>query len=189
MLWPSARLFEQFQEFTMRASLRLFFAFSAVALFASTLPAQEAALTPPSSVPHLVRFSGAAPEAPSAASVVEVKFSLYVQQSGGEALWSEMQQVPLDPAGKFSVFLGAATAAGVPQSVFSSTEARWVGISVNGAPEQPRALLAAAAYSLKASDAETVGGHPATDFVLAGANGKSNAATDITQISGSSGVL
>ena len=97
-----------------------------------------------------------------------------------------MQQVPLDPAGRFSVYLGAATAAGVPQSVFSSTEARWVGMSVNGAPEQPRTLLAAAAYSLKASDAETVGGHPPSDFVLAG---KPNAAADITTINGSNGVL
>ena len=60
----------------MRACLRTLFAVFTVAFLTSTLLAQDAVLTPPSSVPHLVRFSGAAPEAPSAASVVEVKFSL-----------------------------------------------------------------------------------------------------------------
>ena len=44
-------------------------------------------------VPHVIKYSGTLPQAPSAASVVEVKFALYATQSGGEPLWTETQQV------------------------------------------------------------------------------------------------
>ena len=159
---------------------------SAALLTLPALLAQEAAVTssPVSVVPHVIKYSGSLPQAPAAASVVEVKFALYGSQSGGDALWSETQQVALDPQSRYSVLLGSTTAAGLPHDLFASGAARWLGVALAGAQESPRTLLTANAYAVKAADAETLGGHPAADFVLANptANGKPDAAVDITTI-------
>jgi len=48
-----------------------------------------------------------------------------------------------------------------------SEGARWLGVTVNGGQEQPRALLLSVPYALKASDAETIGGLPPSAFMLA----------------------
>jgi hypothetical protein len=37
---------------------------------------------------------------------------------------------------------------GLPLEIFSSGEARWLGIQVQGQPEQPRVLLVAVPYAL-----------------------------------------
>jgi hypothetical protein len=55
----------------------------------------------------------------------------------------------------------------LPLDLFSSGEARWLGVTVNGGLEQPRVLLLSVPYALKAADAETIGGLPPSDFVLA----------------------
>ena len=86
-----------------------------------TLPAQQAALTttsPVSVVPHVIKFSGALPGASNKAETVDVRFSLYAAQTGGEALWSETQQVSLDATGKYSVLLGSSTP--LPDSAFAN---------------------------------------------------------------------
>jgi hypothetical protein len=51
--------------------------------------------------------------------------------------------------------------------LFSSGDARWLGVTVNGGQEQPRVLLLSVPYALKAADAETIGGLPPSAFVLA----------------------
>jgi hypothetical protein len=137
-------------------------------------------------VPHVVKYSGAMPNAPAAASVVEVRFAMYAAQSGGESLWTETQQVALDPQSKYSVLLGATTPAGLPQNLFANGESRWLGVTLAGQEESSRTLLAATPYSLKASDAETLGGHPATDFELK--NAKPEAGVDITQVNAGTGI-
>jgi hypothetical protein len=154
----------------------------------ATLRAQEAAVTasPVSVVPHLIKFSGGLPSAPGKAEVVEVKFSLYAAQIGGEALWSETQQVSLDATGKYSVVLGSTTAAGLPDSVFANGQARWIGVTLSGEQESARTVLVATPYSLKASDAETLGGHPVSDFTLKSALPAGG--TNITQINVGNGV-
>jgi hypothetical protein len=107
-------------------------------------------------------------------------------------LWSEQQEVTLDAAGKYSVVLGAVT--GLPQELFSGGQARWLGVTLEGNPEgrqeQARTVLVATPYSLKASDAETIGGHPASDFKLVAkdANGKPDTATDISQLTDTGGI-
>jgi len=149
------------------------------------LAAQDIVVAPATPVvPHVVKYSGAMPNAPAAASVVEVKFAMYAAQTGGDPLWSETQQVALDPQSRYSVLLGSTTAAGLPHDLFASGAARWLGVALAGAQESPRTLLTANAYAVKAADAETLGGHPAADFVLANptANGKPDAAVDITTI-------
>ena len=147
---------------------------------------QADAVLPGSVVPHLIKYSGAVPNSPGRAGVVDIKFSLYAAQTGGDALWSETQQVSLDAAGKYSVVLGSNTAAGLPDSAFANGQARWIGVTLGLEQESARIILVATPYSLKASDAETLGGHPITDFALK--NAQSPSGTDITQINVGNGV-
>ena len=135
-------------------------------------------------VPHVVRYSGTA-DVPSG-HALSVKFALYENQTGGDALWSESQQVTTGESGKYSVLLGAATENGLPQTVFSSAQAKWLGITIGDGQEAARTVLVATPYSLKASDAETLGGHPASDFALKKALPATG--TDITQINVGNGV-
>lgn len=155
---------------------------------------QDSAVSPAATssvVPHLIRHAGFMPEAPSGASVVQIRFALYQAQSGGQPLWTETQEVSLDAAGKYSVLLGSSEPGGMPHQLFAGGEARWLGVTLSGGAEQSRTLLAATPYSLKASDAETLAGHPASDFVLShkAADGKPQTVTDITTIQGGNGVL
>jgi len=147
---------------------------------------QEAMPTSASSVsvvPHLIKYSGTLPGAPG---VVDVKFALYAAQTGGDPLWTEIQSISLDTTGKYSVILGSTTAVGVPASVFANGQARWIGVTLGSEQESARTVLVATPYSLKASDAETLGGHPASDFALK--NALPATGTDITQINVGNGV-
>jgi hypothetical protein len=160
---------------------------SAMLLAVPAMAAQEAVSTttqPVSVVPHLIKFSGALPGASSKAETVDVKFSLYAAQTGGDPLWSETQSVSLDPTGKYSVLLGSVTT--LPDSVFAQGQARWIGVTLGSNQESVRTILVATPYSLKASDSETLGGHPASDFTLK--NALAPGGTDITQINVGNGV-
>src|SRR5947209_20542227 len=70
--------------------------------------------------------------------------------------------------GHYTVQLGSTSRPGLPAEVFMTGEARWLGVQVAGEPEQPRVLLVAVPYAMKAADAETIGGLPPSAFVLAG---------------------
>jgi len=120
-------------------------------------------------VPRLVNFSGRAADAngKAVAGVTGVTFAIYRDQQGGAPLWIETQSVSADNKGNFTAQLGATKPEGLPLDLFTSGEARWLGVSLNGATEQPRVLLMSVPYALKAADAETVGGLPASAFVLA----------------------
>ena len=120
-------------------------------------------------VPRLVRFGGTAKELNGSpvTGVVGMTFALYSEQSGGAPLWLETQNVRPDASGHYTVLLGATKPDGLPAELFTSEQARWVGVQVSGQAEQPRVLLVSAPYALKAGDAETVGGLPASAFVLA----------------------
>jgi trimeric autotransporter adhesin len=119
------------------------------------------------SVPRLVQFSGALKDtaARPIAGVASVTFAIYAEQDGGAALWSETQNVLADSGGHFSVLLGAASAAGVPAELFGTGQARWLGVTIARQPEMARVLLASVPYALKAGDAETLGGLPASAYV------------------------
>ncbi|MGH6630478.1 MAG: hypothetical protein ACREB3_12165, partial [Burkholderiales bacterium] len=118
-------------------------------------------------MPRLIRFSGALKDAAGKpiASVQDLTFSLYGVEAGGEALWFETQPVEADALGRYSVLLGAMHPDGLPMDLFTSGEARWLGVSVGRLPEQARVLLVSVPYALKAGDAETLAGKPATAFV------------------------
>jgi len=126
--------------------------------------------TPSNSVvPTLVNFSGILTDADGKplTTMTGVTFYLYKDSEGGAPLWLETQNVQPDRFGHYTVMLGSATSQGLPSNFFISGEARWLGVQAQGQAEQPRVLLLSVPYALKAGDAQTVGGLPASAFVLA----------------------
>lgn len=131
-------------------------------------------------VPRLVNFSGKAVDAQGKAisGIAGVTLSIYKDQSGGAPLWLETQNIQADSKGNYILQLGATKPEGLPLDLFLSGEARWLGVRINGDAEQPRVLLLSVPYALKAADAETLGGKPASAFVLAAPSATSPAAAD-----------
>lgn len=99
--------------------------------------------------------------------MVGITFTLYSEQTGGAPLWLETQNVSADNNGHYTALLGSTKPDGLPAELFISEQARWVGVQVSELAEQPRVLLVSAPYALKAGDSETVGGLPASAFMLA----------------------
>lgn len=157
---------------------------SLVQLTVAQTPTQTA-----SALPRLVRFGGTVKDLNGnpLAGVVGITFSLYSEQSGGAALWLETQNVTADGNGHYTVLLGSTKPDGLPGELFTSEQARWVGVQVSGQTEQPRMLLVSAPYALKAGDAETIGGLPPSAFMLAAplASGPAPARTSAVAKAGS----
>jgi hypothetical protein len=114
-------------------------------------------------IPQQVRYMGAF--ANRGGDTVEATFRIYATAEGGEALWTETQQVAVKADGSYSVLLGAASENGLPQGVFAGGQARWLGVSIDSAEALPRTALSSVAYAMKAGDAETVGGVAAANLV------------------------
>src|SRR5713226_4120583 len=140
-------------------------------------------------VPRLVKFAGTLKDelGKSRTGVVGVTFAIYKEQEGGAALWLETQNVELDEQGRYTVLLGSSKSEGLPLELFIAGEPRWLGVQVNLAKEleQPRVLLVSVPYALKASDADTLGGKPASVFLTAeqvgggGTTGKPNGSAGV----------
>jgi hypothetical protein len=84
-------------------------------------------------VPPLIPFSSlASDEGGNALSGgLNVTFSPYAIQQGGEPLWTETQNnVQLDPTGHYSVQLGITQPNGVPTALCTTGEARWLGVRI-----------------------------------------------------------
>ena len=130
-------------------------------------------MAPGGTVPRLVKFTGAVREANGKVPVgaVTLTFSLYAFPQGGAPLWSETQSASVDAQGNYVVLLGATLSAGLPQELFSSGQALWLGVQpqLAGVGELPRVMLVAVPYALKAADADTLGGRPASEYLTAGA--------------------
>ena len=139
----------------------------AVTVAGQTAPSSNAA------VPNMMKFSGALSDATGKplTGTVGVSFFLYKDESGGAPLWMETQNVQADKSGHYSVMLGAGSRNGLPTDVFAAGEARWLAVQASGQAEQPRTLLLSVPYALKALDAETLGGRPASAFLAAPAAG------------------
>ncbi len=141
-----------------------------VLLVCSWLSAQQGAVSTSSAaavVPHLVNFSGKAMEqGKPITGQAGITLGIYGEETGGSPLWLETQNIQIDSKGNYTVQLGATKNEGLPQELFTSGEARWLGATING-EEQARVLLISVPYALKAADAQTLGGLPASAFVLA----------------------
>jgi len=143
--------------------------FLALLMFAGSGLAQQQAPTSSATVPRWVNFSGTAvnEQGKAISGIAGVTFAIYKDQSDGAPLWLETQNVTADAKGNYTVQLGATKPEGLPLDLFSTGEARWLGVRVNGGEEQPRVLLLSVPYALKAADAETIGGLPPSAFVMA----------------------
>ena len=118
-------------------------------------------------VPRFVRFAATLTGAPATTGTRGFTFALYKDQTGGAPLWQEVQNVVVDASGHYSLLLGSNSKDGVPVELFTTNEARWLGVQVEQEAEEPRVLLVSVPYALKASDAETLGGQPLSAFVMA----------------------
>jgi len=119
-------------------------------------------------VPRLIKFSGLAQDETRKpiSGVIGITFSLYKDQEGGSPLWMETQNVQADATGRYTALLGSASVEGVPLGLFSSGDAQWLGVQVQGQAAQRRVLLVSVPYALKAHEAETLSGKSISDFVL-----------------------
>jgi hypothetical protein len=139
---------------------------------AISLMAQQAS-TADSVVPAIVKFTGTLNDADGKplTGIQGVTFLFYKEQTGGAPLWIETQNVQADKSGRYTVMLGAATSNGLPTDAFKGGEARWLGVNPSGQAEQSRVVLVSVPYALKALDAETLGGRPASAFMVAQESG------------------
>jgi hypothetical protein len=135
-------------------------------------------------VPRVTYFNGVLKNAAGSpqTGLTHITFALYQNQEGGTALWSETQSLTLDDQGRYTALLGGTQPDGMPLDVFASGKARWLGVTpqIEGAAEQERVLLVGVPYALKAADADTLGGLPASAFLMAaGAAAAQPAAGDL----------
>jgi hypothetical protein len=152
--------------------LGLFFVVG-VGLTPATAVAQQsaapAAMAASNAVPNLVNYTGVLKDASgrTLTRVTGVTFLLYSAEQGGAPLWLETQNVTPDKAGHYTVQLGAASKNGISSDLFVSGEGRWLAVQIGNEPEQPRVLLVAVPYAMKAADAQTLAGLPPSAFVMA----------------------
>ena len=115
-----------------------------------------------------------------------VTFALYKEQSDTTPLWVETQVVAADAKGHFVALLGATSPSGLPLDMFSTGQARWLGMQTTGQPESPRTFLASVPYALAplstaaASDPRSVPAPAGTNQPAAGPTATSGAATSST---------
>jgi hypothetical protein len=158
-----------------------------LAIAAGSPPLHGQQATANATIPTLVNFSGTLNNANAKplTDVTGVTFSLYTEQSGGSPLWVETQNVQPDASGHYSVMLGSTSSQGLPSGLFASGQARWLEVEAQGQQPQARIMLLSVPYALKAGDAQTVGGLPASAFVLAtppnGVNGSATETGTTTQ--------
>jgi hypothetical protein len=147
------------------------FAYAAgMALLVCATSAHGQAVTQSAAVPRLVTLSGTFRPADGrrAAPVETVTLAIYADQVGGSPLWEETQTITIGGGGQFTVILGQTEPDGIPLAVFVSGDARWLGMlwARPGEVEGPRTRITSVPYALRASDADTLGGRPASAYLL-----------------------
>jgi hypothetical protein len=153
--------------------------------------AQQSAGTPAAAVsevvPNLVGYNGILKDSNGKiiAGTTGVTFLLYKEEQGGAPIWLETQNVTSDKSGHYAVQLGANSAHGLGSDLFMTGEAHWVAVQVGSEAEQPRVLLVAVPYAMKAADAQTLGGLPPSAFVQAPTGGAAAKATGVTSVASS----
>jgi hypothetical protein len=133
-------------------------------------------------VPRLIQVTGVfQPADGQAASAVEiVTVSIYAEPDGALPVWQERQSVAVEKTtGRFTLLLGASYPDGIPAEVFGAGQAQWMSVLFEraGEREQARVRIASVPYALKASDAETLGGLPASAYLRAPDGGSVASAT------------
>jgi trimeric autotransporter adhesin len=164
------------RKFVLLASACLLFQPAAMPQTAAT--AASAATAVPALVPYSgVALVGGNKNFSLGQGETSVTFLIFKDETGGEPLWAETQSVSIDAEGHYKVQLGASNLNGLPSDLFSTGEARWLEVQVAGQQPQSRVLLASVPYAMKAADASTLGGLPASAFALAGTRTSSGVAS------------
>jgi endosialidase-like protein len=137
-------------------------------LHAQQTPLTSAVLTP---VPRLIWFTDTFHPADNlpVAPLEKISVAVYRDREGGDVVWRETQNVVMNADGRYRILMGSTSSDGIPLDVFTSGEPRWIGITVSrpGEVEQPRVHLASVPYAMKAADSDTLGGKPASAYLLA----------------------
>jgi len=92
-------------------------------------------------------------EGQPADALVSIAFTLYDGRDG-RAVWSEPQDGVSVRGGVFNAVLGAAAPSPLPDDLLSAHEELWLGVQVQGQPEQPRQRIVSVAYALHAAHAQ-----------------------------------
>ena len=138
-------------------------------------------------VPRVIRIAGTLSpvDGMPLAAVETVTIRIYAAEHDVTPLWHESQTVTPEANGRYTVLIGATREEGVPLEVFRSGEARWIGVTLDrtGEGEAPRIRLVSVPYALRAQDAETLGGHPASAYVRTrdGASRENGTASDVPE--------
>ncbi len=164
------------EKFMIRKQIKMSVLVALLCCVASLSAGQAGQTVVSAVVPTLVKFSGALADVDGKplTGLTGVTLSLYKDSAGGAPLWVEVQNVQPDKTGHYTLTLGSTNKEGLPASLFATGEARWLGVQPQGQTEQPRVLLLSVPYAMKAADAETVGGLPASAFMLAAPAGNVN---------------
>lgn len=146
---------------TLSVAIALFF----VVAHAPGVNGQTSAAPPYVAVSGTFRPADGQPPAP----VETVTLSLYATAEGGSPLWQESQAIAVDAEGRYTFALGATSDRGAPPAPFASGDAQWLSVQFTrpGEVEGPRIRIATVPYALKATDADTLGGRPASAYALA----------------------
>ena len=154
--------------------MRRVWAVGLIVVMALGIPALARAQAPASasvSVPRVVTVSGTYQPASGlpAPARATITLTVYTDQTGAASLWQETQDVALDATGRYVVQFGATQPEGLPVAIFAEGQEHWLGVQFAGPGEVERARtrLTSVPYALRAADAETLGGHPASAYVLA----------------------
>ncbi len=135
-------------QFTFIIILSLFFSFSLLAQVPQLLNYQGVLIDPDSGE----RLNG----------TYAMTFSIYAEEAGGTALWTETQNV-IAQNGLFNVLLGSVT--DIPFDLFDGS-ARYLGVKVGDDAEMtPRKQLVSVVYAFKANNADRLAGKDTSDFV------------------------
>ena len=115
--------------------------------------------------------------------LVVIRVSLYATPDDAAPLWIEDHNITLDAAGRYTVYAGSTQADGLPAELFTTNAAQWLGVAVVGEPESPRTRLLSVPYAMSAANADSLGGTPASAFVMS-----DNLGERVTALFGESGV-
>ena len=117
-------------------------------------------------VPQTFLYSSTLPESQHIGTPHGLRLTARIYQSDTATfpIWTESFNATPDEHLRVSILLGS-TGAGLPAYLFSENSMRWISLQVDGSDETPRVALVSVPYALKARDADTVGGYPASAFL------------------------
>ncbi|HWR36314.1 MAG TPA: hypothetical protein VN622_10635 [Clostridia bacterium] len=135
-------------------------------------------------VPRLIRYSGIlrTTDGQPRTGTVGVTFSIYADEHGSSPLFIETHSLSLDEHGAYVALIGSEHVGGLAADLFADGEPRWLAVQVESEPEDAnRVLLVSVPYAYRAADAETLGGKPASAYLLAPTDG--TAGTSVKTVS------